>query len=128
MPDQRADLRTMISQLSAASSQLKGTLDKLDSLAVSTNRLVNQQTRQLIESAHALLASAQRATDNANAILEQNRAPLANFSSEGLAQVGPTLVELRSTLQALRALTERLQTDPAAYLLGREQPKEFVPQ
>jgi phospholipid/cholesterol/gamma-HCH transport system substrate-binding protein len=126
--DQREDLRTLITQMSAASSQLKGTLNKLDALSVSTDRLVNQQTRQLISSANAWLDSARRVTDNANAILEQNRAPLANFSSEGLAQIGPTLVELRATLQALRAITANLQSDPAAYLLGREQPREFVPQ
>jgi phospholipid/cholesterol/gamma-HCH transport system substrate-binding protein len=128
LADQRADLRTLITQLSAASSQLKGTLDKVDSLAVSSDRLVNQQARQLMDSAHAWLISAQRATDSANAILEQNRAPLANFSSEGLAQIGPTLAELRATLQTLRGITTRLQNDPAAYLLGHEQPREFVPQ
>lgn len=126
--DQRADLRTLISQLSAASSQLKGTLNRIDALSGSADRLVNQQGRQLIGSAQAWLDAAQRATDNANAILEQNRAPIANFSSQGLAQMGPTLAELRTTLQELREITTRLQNDPAAYLLGREQPKEFVPQ
>lgn len=126
--DQREDLRTLITQLGAASSQLNGTLKKFDALTVSTDRLVNQQTRQLLDSAHAWLDSARQATDNANAILEQNRVPLANFSSEGLAQIGPTLAELRSTLQALRGVTARLQNDPAAYLLGRERPREFVPQ
>jgi len=125
--DQRADLRTLITQLSAASSQLNNTLRKLDTLTVSTNNLLNHQTRELIDSAHTWLDAAQRATDSANTILEQNRVPIANFSSEGLAQVGPTVVELRAALQSLRVITTRLQNDPAAYLLGREQPKEFVP-
>ena len=126
--DQRADLRALITQLSAAGAQLKGTLNKLDTLTVSTNNLVNHQTRQLIESANVWLDSARKATDTANAILEQNRAPIANFSNEALTQVGPTVVELRATLQSLRAITTQLQNDPAAYLLGREQTKEFVPQ
>jgi len=126
--DQRADLRTLITQLGAASSQLRGTLNKIDTLTVSADRLVNEHGRQLISSAHVWLDSAQRATDNANAILEQNRTPIANFSSEGLAQIGPTLAELRATLKTLREVTTRLQNDPAAYLLGHEQPKEFVPQ
>ena len=126
--DQRADLHTLITQLSAASSQLKGTLNRIDALTGSADRLVNEQGRQLIDSARVWLDAAQRATDNANAILEQNRAPLANFSSQGLAQMGPTLAELRATLQTLHEITMRLQNDPAAYLLGHEQPKEFVPQ
>lgn len=125
--DQREDLRTLIAQLGAAAAQLKGTLNKLDALTVSTNKLVNHETRQLMDSAHVWLDSAQRATDTANAILEQNRAPIANFSNEGLAQIGPAVAELRATLQSLRAITTNLQNDPAAYLLGREQTKEFVP-
>ncbi|HEX3123923.1 MAG TPA: MlaD family protein [Rhodanobacteraceae bacterium] len=128
LADQRTELHTLITQLGAASSQLRGTLNKIDTLTVSADRLVNEQGRQLISSANAWLDSAQRATDNANAILEQNRAPIASFSSDGLAQIGPTLAELRATLQSLREVTTRLQNDPAAYLLGHEQPREFVPQ
>lgn len=119
--DQRDDLRTLIMQLSAASAQLKGTLAKIDGLTASTDQLVNRQVRELA-------SSAQRAIDSANAMLEQNREPLANFSRDGLAQIGPTLAELRTTLQTLRNITARLQNDPAAYLLGHEQPREFVPQ
>jgi len=65
--------------------------------------------------------------DTANTILERNRAPLARFGDEGLAQVAPALDELRQTLQSLRAITSRLQNDPAAYLLGQERVKEFSP-
>lgn len=126
--DQRADLRTLITQLSASSSQLRSSLNKIDTLTVSTDRLVNHQAAQLIDSARAWLESAQKATDTANLILEQNRGPIAAFSNEGLAQMGPTLAELRATLQTLRGITTRMQNDPAAYLLGRQQPKEFVPQ
>lgn len=119
--DQRTELRALITQLSAASSQLKGTLKNIDRMTASTDQLLNQQARQLV-------ISAQAAIDSANAILDQNRAPIASFSRDGLAQVGPTLAELRSTLQTLREITTHLQNDPAAYLLGHEQPKEFVPQ
>jgi phospholipid/cholesterol/gamma-HCH transport system substrate-binding protein len=65
--------------------------------------------------------------DTANAVLDQNRAPMARFGNEGLAQVGPVLAELRQTLQSLRAITVRMQNDPAAYLLGQERVKEFTP-
>ncbi len=126
--DQRAELRGLIADLAAAGRQLKGTLARIDRLAQSSDQVVGQQTKQLIESARAWLASAQRTTDAANAILELNRVPLTSFSNEGLGQIGPTLVELQATLKSLRAITERLQSQPASYLLGREQPREFVPQ
>lgn len=124
---QREDLRNLIAQLSSTSSQLKRSLRQFDTLTASANNVINHQTRTLIDTANAWLDSAQRVTDNANKILEQNRAPIAD-SSRGLTQIGPTMSELRATLQSLRAITTRLQNDPAAYVLGREQPKEFVPQ
>jgi phospholipid/cholesterol/gamma-HCH transport system substrate-binding protein len=120
LADQRTELRTLIGQLSTASAQLKSTLSRIDTLAASGDRLINQQSRQVLE-------SAQRAIDSANAILDQNRAPAASFSNEGLSQVGPALGELRQTLQSLRVITTRLQNDPTTYLLGGERVREFEP-
>ena len=124
---QRDDLRSLIAQSSAASAQLKTTLSRIDRLAGSTDRLVNHEARQTLAAAHTWLASAQRVTESANAILEHNRAPLARFSDEGLTQVGPMLTELRQTLRSLRAIAARLQDDPATYLLGQQRVKEFTP-
>lgn len=127
LADQREDLRALIVQLSGASAKLKSTLDRIDMLATSTDRLVNKEGRQTIDAARAWLVSAQHATDAANSILDRSRAPLARLGDEGLAQVGPALAELRQTLQSLRAVTNRLQNDPAAYLLGQDRVKEFTP-
>jgi len=125
--EQRTELRSMIPQLSAASAHLKATMDRIDLLATSANRFVDGQAIPLAKSAQSWLATVQRATDTANAMLEQNRVAVASFGSNGLGQVAPTLAELRLTLQSLRAITSQLQNDPAVYLLGQEQPREFVP-
>lgn len=127
LAEQRGELRTLVTRLSAASAQLKTTLNRVDALASSGDRLVNNESRQVLQSARAWLESAQRTLDSANAILEQNRAPLASFGNESLVQIGPTLAELRLTLQSLRAITTRLQNDPAAYLRGDERVREFSP-
>ena len=120
LADQRAELRALVVQSSAASAKLRSTLDRIDGLALSGDRLINQESRQMLQ-------AAQRTIDTANTILEQNRAPLASFSNEGLAQVGPALTELRQTLHSLRVITGRLQNDPTTYLLGGERVKEFEP-
>ena len=117
---QRAELRTLVAQSSAASVKLGRTLDRIDALAISSDRLINQESR-------GVLLSARRTIDTANAILEQNRTPLAGFGNEGLVQVGTALTELRQTLRSLRAITGRLQDDPSTYLLGGERVKEFEP-
>ena len=127
LADQRMKLRTLVAQLNTAGSQLKGTLNRIDTLAISGDRLINHESRQTLESAQAWLQSAQRVTDTANAVLEQNRESIDSFGNDGLAQLGPTLGELRLTLQSLRTVTSRLQNDPTGYVFGGERVKEFQP-
>ena len=85
--------------------QLPATLDKLD----------------------ASLSKLDSAAGNANAILGENRAAINSFANDGLAQLGPTLTELRGLVRDLRRVSDKLDNNPARYLLGRDAPKEFDP-
>lgn len=46
---------------------------------------------------------------------------------QGLGQLGPAIGELRDTLGALRSFSQRLEQDPAGYLLRNDSIKEFQP-
>ena len=70
------------------------------------------------------LSQLESTANNANGMIAENRAPLAN----GMQQLGPTLTELRSLVRDLRRVAGRLDSNPAGYVLGRQQPKEFVPE
>ena len=124
---QRNDLRHLSADLTVASGRLSTTLARLDRLATSADSVLNKQAVPLMESAQTWIATATRTTDSANAILAGNREPIARFTTDGLGQLGPALSELRATLRALRITAGRAQDDPAAYLLGRDKPKEFKP-
>jgi phospholipid/cholesterol/gamma-HCH transport system substrate-binding protein len=104
------DLGEAIANITEASRALKQTL---------------AQTKEVLVSARASLDSAKRFADGAYAVVEQNRDAVASFSNDGLVQVGPTLAELRATLRDLQRLTDRLAENPAAFLLGGDQPKEY---
>ena len=58
----------------------------------------------------------------------KSRAAIQSFANDGLAQLGPTLGELRALVRDLRRVTDRLDGSPARYLLGRDAPKEFEPE
>ena len=45
----------------------------------------------------------------------------------GVDEIGPTLRDLRATLQSIQHVTDQLQANPAGYLLGRDHPAEFTP-
>lgn len=125
---QRDELRGLVAEFGNAGRQLQQTLQRVNKLSASADAVVGEQVQPLLDDARAWLDSAQRTTDAATALLDRNREPLTRFTTDGLAQLGPALVELRATLRTLRSTSTRLNDDPAGFLLGRERPKEFVPQ
>ena len=117
--DERDDIRTLLQQATAASKELNATLH-------STNALVNNQGKATLDSARAALASLQHTSETLDALLAENRGSLQS-GLQGVAQLGPALRELRGTLRDIRGLTQKLQGNPAGYILGRDRPKEFDP-
>lgn len=98
-----------------------GTIERLD-------RNLVQQLPGIINKLDATLAKLDSAAGNADSILGENRAAINSFANDGLGQLGPTLTELRGLIRDLRRVSDRLENNPARYLLGRDAPKEFEPQ
>ncbi|MER3546717.1 MAG: MCE family protein [Rhodanobacteraceae bacterium] len=117
--DERDDIRTLLQQAVAASKELNKTLN-------STNALVNNQGNATLERARAALASLQHTSETLDKLLAENRGSLQS-GLEGVGQLGPALRELRGTLRDIRGLTQKLQGNPAGYILGRDKPKAFDP-
>ncbi len=125
--DQRDDLRTLITSARKSSEQLSVTL-------TTTNRAVESVDRELVDKLPGLIAKLDStltrldsAANNANGVLADNRAAINSFANDGLAQLGPTLGELRLLVRDLRRISDRLDNNPTRYLLGRDAPKEFEP-
>lgn len=126
--EQREDLRALIVNARQASEQLQGTL-------ATTNRAVEDIDRELVAKLPGLvsrldgtLASLDSAAGNADAILGENRAAINSFANDGLAQLGPSLGELRLLVRDLRRISDQFDAGPARYLLGGDAPKEFEPE
>jgi phospholipid/cholesterol/gamma-HCH transport system substrate-binding protein len=125
--DQREDLRALIVNARQSSEQLARTL-------ATTNKAVEDIDRELVDKLPGLIAKLDgtlgkldSAAGGADAILNENRAAIHSFATDGLSQLGPTLGELRSLVRDLRRISDRLQGSPARYTLGRDAPKEFEP-
>jgi len=107
----------------------------LDQTLQNTNATVQRVDQNLVRELPALisrldstLARLDSAAGNADAILGENRAAINSFANDGLAQLGPTLTELRALIRDLRQISDRLENNPARFLLGRDGAKEFEPQ
>lgn len=124
--EQRADLSAALRQLADATGQLKHTLSTLDSMATTTNDLMRNNARQVLDSTNKALVSIDKVANATNQLIGDNQASISEFTDQGLRQLGPAVIELRQTLRSLKQLSDRLATSNSV-LLGRDQPKEFVP-
>lgn len=125
--DQREDLTELIVNARKASEHLNATLDTTNRAVTDVDRELVQKLPGLIARLDSTLGRLDSAAGGADRILSENRAAIHSFANDGLSQLGPTLGELRSLIRDLRRISDRLDRNPAQYLLGRDAPKEFEP-
>ena len=126
--DQREDLRALIVNARRSSEQLDATLTHTRGAAEKIDRQLADRLPGLIAKLDHTLDELDSAASGANRIVTENRGAIHSFATDGLAQLGPTLSELRALVRDLRRISDRLERSPANYLLGREAPKEFEPE
>lgn len=123
----REEISELIVNARDATATLKTTLDHADGAVQGIDRNFVQRLPALLDKLDAVVVKLDATAGNANAMIAENRPALQSFTSDGLAQLGPTLVELRALMRDLRALSGRMEGNPARYILGRDAPKEFEP-
>ncbi|GAB6194994.1 MlaD family protein [Lysobacter xanthus] len=124
---ERQDMRAIIVNARASSAELNATLADAHGIVRDVDRNVVDKLPGLVAKLDRTLGQLESAANGANGIVNENRAAIHGFATDGLGQVAPTLVELRALVRDLRQVTDRLEGGPANYLLGRERPKEFEP-
>lgn len=101
-------------------------LRSLAGLSQSAETLVDEDGRQALESAGQAMGSLQGMARRLEELLGSNEEALGR-GMQGLGDLGPTIRELRGTLDTLGRITRRLEENPADFLLGREPIEEFSP-
>jgi phospholipid/cholesterol/gamma-HCH transport system substrate-binding protein len=126
--DQRQDLGALIANARVSSEKLAATLDTTQGAIADIDRELVDKLPALIAKLDSTLSRLDSAAGNANSLLDENRGAIRHFTEDGLAQLGPTLEELRALVRDLRRISTRLDDNPAGYVLGRQKPKEFEPE
>jgi len=124
---EREDIAALIRNARTASAQLEKTLASADRTINNLDEGVIRELPALVAKLDRALGELEAASTSANAILTDNREAISDFSQEGLGQVAPTLRQLRGLIRELDGLVDRVEKNPAGFILGREQPEEFEP-
>lgn len=124
---EREEIGALIRNARSASEKLDLTLANANRAIATLDQGVVQELPGMVRKLDATLTQLEAASRNANGILEDNREAWGEFSQEGLGEVGPTMRQLRGLIREIDDLANKLENNPAGYLLGREQPEEFEP-
>jgi phospholipid/cholesterol/gamma-HCH transport system substrate-binding protein len=116
---QRDELRTALQHMSTASQEAAD-------LMRNANQLLSGPGHEAVSNANRLMASLERSSSAVERLIADNHSTLNN-GMQGIGELGPTIIELRETLSALRSFARRLEEDPAGYLLRSDTIKEFQP-
>lgn len=125
--DSSGDIGALIANARTSSEKLSATLDTTNNAINDVDRELVQKLPGLIAKLDSTLSRLDATAGNANAIIAENRGAIRGFTRDGLGEVGPTLDELRALVRDLRRISARLDENPAGYVLGRQNPKEFEP-
>lgn len=126
MAGQSAYVDTMLDSLAAAGQGAKEALMQINQLVGSAEQVLKQHGTEIMNSVGTITKSVARISAETENLMANHYGAISN-GLQGLGDIGPAVRELRATLVSLRTLIQRLNEDPAGYLLGRDTVKEFQP-
>jgi len=124
---QKADIAAVIKSARESTEHLNKVLATAEKTMGSVDASLGAKLPEMVAHLDKSLAQLDSLTRTVDETLKANRGAIDNFSNQGLAQLGPTLAQMRQVLKEVDRMTAKLQENPAGYLLGRNQPEEFQP-
>ena len=128
-----SNLDTVTTALAEEQQVLREGLQSLMSAGNDISRLINtvedltlRHGDPILGNAGETLATMQRISLQLEAVVGENRDAL-NQGMQGVAELDPAMRELRATIFNLNSLVNRLGDDPAGFLLGGDNIREFEP-
>jgi phospholipid/cholesterol/gamma-HCH transport system substrate-binding protein len=127
LADATPTLVTNLEEFQTTLGEFNQTLDSVEKLAVTTDQLVNNEGKPLAAELRATLRSANDAAAALAATLEDTRPAAKQLRESTLPNAEATLQDLRSTSRALRAITEKLESEGAGALVGGKTLPDYKP-
>lgn len=124
---EKQEIAELLRNARSASEKLDRTLANADRTITHLDEGLVQELPALVDKLDRTLTSLERTGKSAEGILADNRQAISDFAQDGLGEVGPTMRELRTLIRELEDVTERLEGNPAGFLLSKEKPEEFEP-
>lgn len=121
-----AQLNSSVEGMPQLVASLQKAADAAEKTFEQTNTLLSQNGKHILNEANKAMQQLTQASAEVNKMLKEN-APAIQQGSQGFAQIAPLMQDMRQTLANIKAITQALESDPAAYVLGSDSLPEFQP-
>lgn len=118
--------RTMV-ELQKTLLEAQTAIKTFEQVAANTDATLNGEGKQMLQQFRVSLKSIERTSDTLNATLADARPAARQLNETTLPQAEAAIRDLRATTRALRDLTEKVNDQGAAALLGGDKLPEYKP-
>lgn len=122
----REEVNAVFGHLKEITKETRVILDTFQQVGAQAESLLNNEVQTFIGSASDATRNLERSTSRVDRLLVRNEDAL-NRGIQGVGELAPALRDMRTTLNNLNGLINRLEEDPAGLLLGKERLQEFNP-
>ncbi|MCZ6588320.1 MAG: MlaD family protein [Alphaproteobacteria bacterium] len=118
------DIETLFTSAAQTMANLRDASDALKKTAGTINATVARnepEVASLIGDLRKSATTMTRVSNEIEALIAENRAPLRDFTSEGLYELTNFLSEARTLIDVLNRVTTQVERDPARFIFGNQQ-------
>lgn len=118
LAERSPEIAATLAEARIAIRQAGDAAERAGRLMTSTERLVNEDGRPLVNDLRHTMRAAEQSMENLNAVLAEARPGVNAFTNQTLPQVGELIRDLRETSESLRAITTRIERQGVGGIIG----------
>ena len=125
LAERSPEIAATLAEARVAIQQAGIAADRIGQLAGSTETLLNEDGRPLINDLRHTIRSAENSMRNLDAILNDARPGVQAFSNQTLPEVGQLVRDLRATTSSLRDISDRLNQQGVGGVIGGQRLPDY---
>ncbi len=127
LADRSPEIAATLAEARIAIRQAGNAADRFGRVADSSNRLLNEQGRPLMNDLRQTIRAAESSLANVDAVVSEARPGVQALTKQTIPEVGQLVRDLRETTENLREVTGRVEREGALSILGGQKLPDYDP-
>ena len=127
LAERSPEIAATLAEARIAIRQAGTAAERFGRVANTSDRLLNEQGRPLINDLRHTIRSAESSLANVDAVVSEARPGVQALTKQTIPEVGQLVRDLRETTEALRGVTQRVEREGALSILGGQKLPDYDP-